>query len=60
MQLKRIVRYMNQWVIKPLIPPVNHQKEARTEDWEEKINLQCKLRVTRVGVDGAKVVKSEK
>jgi hypothetical protein len=51
---------MNQWVIKPLIPPVNHQKEARTEDWEEKINLQCKLRVTRVGVDGAKVVKSEK
>jgi len=25
---------MNQWVIKPLIPPVNHQKDTRTADFE--------------------------
>jgi|TARA_B110000285_G_scaffold181785_1_gene205295 hypothetical protein len=48
---------MNQWVIKPLIPPVNHQKEAHTPDREEKINLQCNFKVR---IDGANLVKSEK
>jgi len=31
---------MNQWVIKPLIPPVNHQKEARTDRKEKENNLR--------------------
>jgi hypothetical protein len=49
---------MNQWVIKPLIPPVNHQKEARAEDRKWKINLQCKL--GRKGSGGAILFKSDK